>query len=49
MSDADKEQAADAGRITMSMKSRLVTMIPMRNVFKYLGAKIVKSRSISSL
>ncbi|GHJ89039.1 hypothetical protein NliqN6_5441 [Naganishia liquefaciens] len=43
MSDADKEQAADAGRITMSMKSRLVTMIPMRNVFKYLGAKIVKN------
>lgn len=45
MSESDKEQAAEAGRITMSMKSRLVTMIPMRNVYKYLGAKIVKSES----
>lgn len=42
MSDSDKEQAAEAGRITTSMKSRAVTMIPIRNVFKYLGAKIVK-------
>jgi hypothetical protein len=37
----DKEQAAEAGRITTSMKSRAVTMIPIRNVYKYLGAKIV--------
>lgn len=42
MTPAEKEQAVEAGRVSTSMKYRSVTMIPIRNVYKYLGAKIVK-------
>lgn len=45
MTPAEKEQAVEAGRVSNSLKFRNVTMIPIRNVYKYLGAKIVKGES----
>jgi chromatin structure-remodeling complex protein RSC7 len=48
MTPAEKEQAVEAGRVSNSLKFRSVTMIPIRNVYKYLGAKIVKGESFAS-
>lgn len=42
MTQGEKEQAIEAGKVQSSMRLRSVTMIPIRNVYKYLGAKIVK-------
>ncbi|KAJ9091456.1 hypothetical protein QFC19_009098 [Naganishia cerealis] len=42
MTPPEKEQAIEAGKVSTSMRLRSVTMIPIRNVYKYLGAKIVK-------
>ncbi|KAJ9092101.1 hypothetical protein QFC21_006967 [Naganishia friedmannii] len=42
MTPSEKEQAIEAGKVQSSMRLRSVTMIPVRNVYKYLGAKIVK-------
>lgn len=46
MTASEKEQAVEAGRVSNSLKYRSVTMIPIRNVYKYLGAKIVKGESL---
>lgn len=48
MTTSEKEQAVEAGRVSNSLKFRSVTMIPIRNVYKYLGAKIVKGESLVS-
>lgn len=32
----------DVGRITGNLKHRMVTMVAMRNVYKLMGARVVK-------
>lgn len=39
----EAEMLIDVGRVSGNMKHRMVTIIPMRNVFKLMGARIVKS------
>lgn len=35
----------DIGRVTGNLKHRTITMVSMRNVFKLMGARVVKGQS----
>lgn len=39
----ERQMLIDIGRITGNLKHRMVTMVTMRNVFKLMGARVVKS------
>lgn len=41
----ERQMLIDIGRITGNLKHRMVTMVTMRNVFKLMGARVVKSKS----
>lgn len=42
--DAEERQMLiDIGRVTGNLKNRMVTMVSMRNVYKLMGARVVKS------
>ena len=43
---ADERQLIiDIGRVTGNLRHRMVTMVAMRNVFKLMGARVIKSAS----
>ena len=43
--NADERQLLiDIGRVTGNLKHRMVTMVAMRNVYKLMGARVVKSQ-----
>ena len=39
----------EVGRVAGNMKHRMVTIVPIHNVFKLMGARIIMGRSFSSL
>lgn len=41
----ERQMLIDIGRITGNLKHRMVTMVAMRNVFKLMGARLVKGES----
>ena len=43
----ERQMLIDIGRVTGNLKHRMVTMVAMRNVYKLMGARIVKSRLIA--
>lgn len=42
----ERQMLIDIGRVTGNLKNRMVTMVSMRNVYKLMGARVVKSTSI---
>jgi chromatin structure-remodeling complex protein RSC7 len=46
--DDERQMLIDIGRITGNLKHRMVTMVAMRNVYKLMGARVVKGESESS-
>ena len=45
-SQTEKEKLIDLGKLSNNLRSRAITMVSARNVFKMLGAKFVLSKSI---
>lgn len=41
----ERQMLIDIGRVTGNLKHRMVTMVAMRNVYKLMGARVVKSGS----
>lgn len=42
---AEREMLIDIGRVTGNLKNRMVTMVTIRNVYKLMGARLIKSES----
>jgi chromatin structure-remodeling complex protein RSC7 len=38
----ERQMLIDIGRVTGNLKNRMVTMVSMRNVYKLMGARVVK-------
>lgn len=41
----ERQMLIDIGRVTGNLKHRMVTMVAMRNIYKLMGARVVKSES----
>ena len=39
----EREMLIQIGRVTGNLKNRMVTMVTMRNIFKLMGARVIKS------
>lgn len=44
----ERQMLIDIGRVTGNLKHRMVTMVTMRNVYKVMGARVVKSTFLVS-
>ncbi len=41
--NSERDLLIDMGRVSGNLRNRTVTMVAMRNVFKLMGARVVKS------
>jgi len=43
----EAEMLVEVGRVAGNMKHRMVTIVPIHNVFKLMGARVIKGESFS--